>query len=289
MADKRSLILHTAEILFIELGIKGATIAQIAERAGIAKGSVYSYFKSKMDIVKALFVQSFEESQQAAEALLSNSDMTGLTLLQAHIVEQLNQVKEERAFQQMCMTDDSMVMDEDLMALVQSCRAEFFQLQLAILTRALGEASRPWQYDLLTLINGQIQQFSVLIIMDSMEFSHAHCAEFISQSAHWTLQGLIEDQSTPVLTEQTYVIQPVVGGEAAQRQRLLKQMRAKCSALPDKDRELALQTLELIEHQCEQSPANAALLRALIANLRPYCELADERAKLADLLEVELI
>ncbi|WP_102794328.1 TetR/AcrR family transcriptional regulator [Bowmanella denitrificans] len=289
MTDKRTLILQTADKLFVEQGIKNTTIAQIAELAGIAKGSVYSYFKSKLDIVKALFVQSFERSQQAAEALLADQRLHGPALLEAHVMSQLHQVEEERAFQQMWMSDDSLVMDDDLLQLIQTCRAEFCQVQLAILQRALGDDASPWRYDLLTLINGQIQEFSLLITMDNMTFSHVHCAAFISRSACWTLNGVQQSQSEPVLTEQIYVINPMPGDRQSQIQRILKQLRSLCIKLDSDEQTLVSQTLDLIEQQSSLENPSVALLRALIANLRPYPELAEERARLAELLAVELI
>ncbi|MBN7820836.1 hypothetical protein [Bowmanella yangjiangensis] len=60
-------------------------------------------------------------------------------------------------------------------------------------------------------------------------------------------------------------------------------------SLDGEEQSLVSQTLDLIEQQMVAEPPNTTLLRALIANLRPYLELADERAKLAELLDVALI
>ncbi|MBN7820839.1 TetR/AcrR family transcriptional regulator [Bowmanella yangjiangensis] len=289
MTDKRTLILQVADKLFVEQGIKGTTIAQIADTAGIAKGSVYSYFKNKAEIVRALFIQSFERSQQEAEQLLNNIDINGLALLEAFIVKQLCQVEEERAFQQAWMTDDSMVMENGLLQVVQDCRTEIYQVQLAILARALGQECTPWRYDLLTMINGQIQEFAMLILLDNMAYSHVNCAAFIARSARWTLIGLLEENRPPVLDESSFVLERVPGGKDTQLKRLLTQMRSKCVSLDGEEQSLVSQTLDLIEQQIAAESPNTTLLRALIANLRPYLELADERAKLAELLDVALI
>jgi len=51
---KRDAIIFNARKLFKEKGVEGTTIPEIASGAGIATGTVYLYFKSKMEIVNTL-------------------------------------------------------------------------------------------------------------------------------------------------------------------------------------------------------------------------------------------
>ena len=50
-------ILDAARKVFAEKGFSGTTMEEIAERAGIAKGTLYLYFKSKRDIYMAALMQ----------------------------------------------------------------------------------------------------------------------------------------------------------------------------------------------------------------------------------------
>ncbi len=54
-SEVRERILAAAAGLFAERGYAGATIGQIAKAAGIAPSSVYVYFKSKLEIVFAIY------------------------------------------------------------------------------------------------------------------------------------------------------------------------------------------------------------------------------------------
>jgi len=47
---KNDLIMEAALTIFEEKGIREATIAEIAERAGVASGTVYEYFSNKEDL-----------------------------------------------------------------------------------------------------------------------------------------------------------------------------------------------------------------------------------------------
>ena len=53
-AERRSQLLAAARSVFAERGYEGATVADIAGEAGVAVGSVYTYFGSKSEIFFAL-------------------------------------------------------------------------------------------------------------------------------------------------------------------------------------------------------------------------------------------
>ncbi len=59
-ADK---ILDNSLILFAEKGYKETTIDEIAKACGIAKGSIYVYYKSKEEIALAVLSKSIEETK----------------------------------------------------------------------------------------------------------------------------------------------------------------------------------------------------------------------------------
>ncbi|GAA4621496.1 TetR family transcriptional regulator [Actinoallomurus vinaceus] len=64
-AQTRAALLDAAEHLWAERGIRGASLDEIAGRAGLTKGAVYSNFASKSDLVLALL-----ERYTQAEAVL---------------------------------------------------------------------------------------------------------------------------------------------------------------------------------------------------------------------------
>lgn len=63
-ADKRVAILEAAQGVFAERGFHEATVEEIAERAGIGKGTVYLYFESKKDLLVSLVVQKLSELEE---------------------------------------------------------------------------------------------------------------------------------------------------------------------------------------------------------------------------------
>jgi AcrR family transcriptional regulator len=73
-ADTKDRVLRVARALFARRGIDGVTIAQIAEKAGVANSTVYSLYKSKDGILRAimrtvLFGQRFQAATEQSKDL----------------------------------------------------------------------------------------------------------------------------------------------------------------------------------------------------------------------------
>jgi AcrR family transcriptional regulator len=75
--ERKNQILEAAIAVFARLGFRGARMDDIAEQAGLSKGALYLYYKSKDAIIAALlkylFAQEFKQLQ-----VLVESDREGL-------------------------------------------------------------------------------------------------------------------------------------------------------------------------------------------------------------------
>ncbi len=73
--EKRRSIALSCRALLLEYGIKNLTIAQIAETAGIGKGTVYEYFSNKEDIVFEI-IASFIEIHEKRLKEIAQQDIS---------------------------------------------------------------------------------------------------------------------------------------------------------------------------------------------------------------------
>ena len=64
-AQKRERLLREAARLFAERGYNQTDMAQLAERAGVAKGSLYNYFKNKEDLYIHVCEDGIRRSREA--------------------------------------------------------------------------------------------------------------------------------------------------------------------------------------------------------------------------------
>lgn len=75
---KKEALFNTAYDLFTTKGINSTAISDIVEKAGVAKGTFYLYFKDKYDIKNKLIAHKTNELFTAAGDALENSGITGL-------------------------------------------------------------------------------------------------------------------------------------------------------------------------------------------------------------------
>jgi len=70
---KRSDIMTAAMHVFSQHGISSARITEIADAAGVGKGTIYEYFRSKEDIFLAAFRYHFEEHNKNLLKILNHT------------------------------------------------------------------------------------------------------------------------------------------------------------------------------------------------------------------------
>src|SRR3954471_18566622 len=67
---RRDQILDAAEIVLLSKGLQATTVADVAEAAGIAKGTVYLHFESKTELLAGLRARHVERfSERLADCL----------------------------------------------------------------------------------------------------------------------------------------------------------------------------------------------------------------------------
>lgn len=79
--ERRNEILDTAEKLFVSKGYMKATVNDILQEIGIAKGTFYHYFKSKEEVMDAIIMRIINEDVAAAKKIASNPNIPVLDKL----------------------------------------------------------------------------------------------------------------------------------------------------------------------------------------------------------------
>lgn len=93
--QKKNAILEAALRLFMETGIQGVTIAEIAKEAQVSQVTIYNYFGSKDELARAVFKfyveQVWVEQKQLLESDLPfNEKLKNITFAKGSFAGQLN-------------------------------------------------------------------------------------------------------------------------------------------------------------------------------------------------------
>ena len=79
--DKKEIILDAMRVLFREGKAGTASVSDIAKKAGIAKGLMYYYFRSKEEVMDALVLREYEDIIRACDETVEKSGGNALQKL----------------------------------------------------------------------------------------------------------------------------------------------------------------------------------------------------------------
>lgn len=88
-SNAEQLILQAARKIFIEKGMEGARMQEIADEAGINKALLHYYFRSKDKMFKAVFLEAFQKFLPQIEMLIK-SELPFLQKLEIFINNYIN-------------------------------------------------------------------------------------------------------------------------------------------------------------------------------------------------------
>ena len=95
--DKYELILSSSRKLIEEIGFSALTMDKVAQKAGIAKGTVYLYFKDKDDLLEKVLSSGFEKMFERIKERVGN-ESGAFNKLQSLINENIRHIYENRYF-----------------------------------------------------------------------------------------------------------------------------------------------------------------------------------------------
>ena len=87
MPLKNRQIIEAAEQLFLTHRYHEVTLQQVADLAGVGKGTIYRYFRNKEDLYYKILLTALDELAESLEDLDGGADGTGLNELVSRILE----------------------------------------------------------------------------------------------------------------------------------------------------------------------------------------------------------
>ena len=127
-------IIDSAEVLFSEYDFYDVKIENIAQKADVGKGTVYTYFKSKEDLFFRCMFRNIEENQKTiTEILTANKDFKSALHIIYYIMFDFTR-KKGPLLQQFMSMGPKLKLSQEYFQYIRSCfkkgfetMAEFFQ------------------------------------------------------------------------------------------------------------------------------------------------------------------
>ncbi|PLX80763.1 MAG: hypothetical protein C0614_07175 [Desulfuromonas sp.] len=157
----RKAIVDAAVKLFSEKGFEQTSMEQLARTAGVGKGTIYGYFKTKGEIFLAFCEEEVEYAFAALDAKLDVEAPLAEQLV-AQMMGQLTFVTQNREFgrifaRKMTFPDDNMVLRS------RELDVRYFNKLSVVLTKAQDRDQLPHETDLLLLI-GHLHALYIMVL-----------------------------------------------------------------------------------------------------------------------------
>jgi len=161
LGDKDQRILDAAKVLFSRFGLKKTSIEEIAQHAGLGKGTVYLYFKSKDEIFSVLASGFASEFEKALDEALQIST-SPMERLKAFIETRVSFF--DRAFKEYGATAES-ILEAEASSVVDGLRKQYGGRHIQIITDLLedGKACGEFEFD-----NGRFTALALYHILESL-------------------------------------------------------------------------------------------------------------------------
>jgi AcrR family transcriptional regulator len=252
MNERKQLIIETAMKLFAHKGYHSTSIQEIAEKSGISKGSVYTYFSSKEELMLSIFKYYYELVSEKILSIEQDKTLTAKEALAKQIMLQFTEFAAHREFIHMHMGEKSVLMREDLRNFIFKIRAEGLSWYCRRLIEVYGEAVSPFALDCATMLNGIISEYFFYIIFDKEELDFEKLASFIVRRLDG-IMGSLSESEQPILNKDMLkpYMEPAKQPEHVQALKLIFNIKEKIkqSGYEQKKRQQIHSALETLEQE----------------------------------------
>lgn len=292
MSDKRTTILNAATLLFSEKGFHATSIQEVADRSHVSKGTIYTYFSSKEDLLLSIF-EFFQENirNHLEQAFSSNLPVMEKYVKQIQIL--LSESLKYKAFFKMQHREQLISSHKAIQAYLRRSRLDQFQWYESMLREVYGEAIEPYVPDSCILLDSLVTGFLRIIMLEAELASTEEVARYITKRVDNMVQALIQTKEQALLPSN--IIERFRSSflrfdleSETDVEKILSQMEAELSALPlsPEQRKELENSLNFLAQELKQDPPKKFLFKGLLSNFSELETMTPYRKRIEQLLDL---
>ncbi|MBW7455721.1 TetR/AcrR family transcriptional regulator [Paenibacillus sepulcri] len=280
---KRQQILHTAKAVFIEKGYFSASMKDIAEACGMAKGSIYKIFDSKEDLFTAVFETCHQTMFEQARELdrLQDNDVPPKEILRRKIEFQLQYTFENfffmSEFRELPITNN-----EKFIVAWKNKRAALLTWHRDCFHEAYGDRIEDYIWDIVAIFRGLQKEYIAYAHQKVIALPMSELALFFVERMDAVVSDMLRSKTKSVLNginiyfnhinpadphTQKETVHDFLNAFAARIQELQK---------PENARQELQEVIGLLQQELKQEAPNRTLVHVYTTfletavELRPY-------------------
>ncbi|WP_409250596.1 TetR/AcrR family transcriptional regulator [Bacillus sp. SCS-153A] len=283
--NKRKAILEAAVELFAEHGYTKTSMQQIADSIGISKGSLYSFFHSKEDLIISIYEHYQQLVFERAYVVGLDANMPGEERLAKQFIVQFEGIVEYKSYMKMHMRGDTAKNSEKLSAMEHRMRGRLFSWLEHNLLQVYGEKIIPYKWDLMWMTQSIYASYMMLLISTESGLKPEDLGNHLVRQISILAEDYFNGSSTPLLDDE--IMKPFtvnMDREGAfisfeKREEAWKNLYKKIHSLPDGGPEY-ITIADRISEECRKSKPDELVIKGMFRLLTDVQELKDEAEEL---------
>ncbi|WP_239616175.1 TetR/AcrR family transcriptional regulator [Cohnella mopanensis] len=199
MQDKKKQILDAAIHCFARKGYNATTIQEIVDELGMAKGSIYFYFKSKDDLLISIFEYYSEMMLHRMEVLPEEAGLPPREKLVLQWERQFQFFREHLDFMMMLIKEPLTGLHPHIQGMMIRLRARSQVWNVSNLLAIYGSSVEDYLADASALMSGIVSQYFEAIVFEKKKFDESRLSRFMVRRIDDLISGIIRAKETPIL------------------------------------------------------------------------------------------
>lgn len=282
--QKREHILDAALRLFADKGYHVTTMQDISQAAGIAKGSVYSYFDSKEQLLLSIYEHYMNQIDAGLYALDQDDLLTAKMKLQKQIQYTFMQISKYRHFLIMHVRESAAPLNDEMKQLLIHMNERELTWYQSRIAEIYGEEIKPYRFDLAASLQALVREYVVYLLFDESQFEIDRATAFLMNLLEDMAQGMLKRKDKPLLTKEGLdrMISSFLNGNLTFNsgpgewvRKLRERIKKADQAGGDLDIKELESVLQLLEKEWAKEKPRSVMLKSLLSYLKalqPECE-----------------
>jgi len=199
--SKKETIIQAAMKLFAEKGYHATSMQEIAEQSGMAKGSLYNYFKSKEEIALSIFRYHYEMLFQKLEQVANDATLSAREKFEKQLMLQIEEFVRRKELVGMHMGEQAAKINDEVHQLVFRIRAQTINWYRQAIIDMYGESVRPFALDCATMLNGIMKEYMFYMAIEKKELRYSSLAPFMLRRLDAMVASFTTNDA-PLLTDE---------------------------------------------------------------------------------------
>ena len=272
MSDKKQTIVSAALRVFARKGYRAASIQEIAEEAGVAKGSIYLHFKSKDELALAAVADVYDRVRRRMAELEADESLTPRERFIRQLEAQLAVGADYADWIRRLWHDHAGEFHEALPGFALRIRAETAEWLRQSILSIYGEAGAPYAGDIALMIQGAIGEFIGYILLGGKPLEPHRLARYFAARMDAVAAGLAGSGERPLVAAAEFeeMVRRLAGSGSAPLQTAIRELREQLEAVradgavaAELDEALALLAAEALKLL-----PNRVILRGMLSHVR---------------------